>query len=75
LRATGRIVFRHGDQRRPAATHAEETTMKTHEQVHETVAPSNAARELTAEELDQVAGGLNPQPLPPSGDDLLRFGP
>jgi hypothetical protein len=35
-------------------------------------------RELSAQELDQVSGGLNPQPLPPApppppGESLRRF--
>jgi len=32
-------------------------------------AKSKEARELTAEEIEHVSGGINPQPLPPRGDD------
>jgi bacteriocin-like protein len=32
---------------------------------------NNRIEELSDEQLDQVAGGLNPQPLPPGGADAL----
>jgi hypothetical protein len=47
----------------------EEEKKKAIEKEQQTIKPAGGKEEISPEDLDKVSGGLNPQPLPPGGND------